>query len=320
MASRLRQFAARFTEPPVIGRAWDDPELLAASGRVGKGELRAGQQLLAVTRTDPDSRSLRIRALADAAVEHVDGLAWLSKEHPDDPDLALWLGVTRIQQAWKIRSGRLASQVSQDTFEAFWLVLGGVAEPLERAARLLPNDPTPWEYLLWRGLGLQVDRTEIDGVWAELSRRAPFSYSGCSSRVQVLCAKWQGSNEEVLEFAEGIAAAAPPGHPVVTMLVAAHLEVAAQNQVFMSEYFPSVHDRIAGYADAWIADPMRHPRTIEAHHMFGAILYFADDHARAARHLRQVSPKTLPSSLPWSVRGENFNYSYREIRWRLGLD
>lgn len=319
MASMLRRFASRFTAPPAIGGAWEDPELVAALDQVGRGELRVGQQLLAATHADAESRSLRVDKLARLAVDQVEDLALMSKQDPDDPDLALWLGATRINHAWKVRGATTADQVSQEAFEQFWLILGGVAEPLERAARLLPADPTPWDQLMWRGLGLQVDRTELDDLWAELVRRDPFFYTGCYSRAQVLCAKWQGSNEEVLEFANTVADTAPEGHPVTAMPVVAHLEVAVATGQRPSEYYPSIHDRIATLADAFNANPMDHLRTIEAHHLFGAMLYFANDNARAARHLAQVSPNTLPEHWPW-VLTRGHNRAYRSIRHELGLD
>lgn len=322
MASPMRRMFRRFTSPPKPGTDWEDPTLRLALPTVRAGGLEDGRRLLAESRSDPDRRDLRVDQFARAAVAHVDQLAALSRQHPEDPDLALWLGATRIKRAWDIRGGERASSVSAAAFEDFWLALGGVAEPLEQAARLLPEDPVPWDLLKWRGLGLQIDRVEQDDLWAELSRRAPHSYFGCYTRAEVLCAKWQGSNEEVLEFAKSVAADAPAGHPVRALLVVAHLEVAVETEGTVARYFKpaAIQEQIAAVADDWIAHAVDHLRTTQAHHLFAAAFYLGDDRARAARHLALVSPRTVPSVLPWSYCSDTPGNFYRWRRWELGLD
>lgn len=320
LKSHPYRFIGRFTKPPLFGLAWDDPELVTACDAVNRGELAEGQRLLAATRTDPDARDLRVHKLAKAAIKHADALTTLARENPDDPDLAVWLGSMRIKMAWRIRSGRRAKYVSQDSFEKFWLALGLVAEPLERAIALLPDDPVPWDLMLWRGLGLQVGRAELNDIRAEIVTRDPFFFAGCKSWVQVLCPKWQGSTEELREFADWLATTAPAGHPARALSVVAHSELAVESRQAFTTRFrtPAVRDVLAECADTWLAASVPHVRTIEAHHLFGAAFWFGADRDRARRHLAQVSQKSLPHDSPWAMLGNGANF-YREARWKLGL-
>lgn len=319
MASLVRRVLSRFTGPdPVAGRVWDDPELDVVLDEVRRGTLDGGIRLLAATRTDPQRRSMRLDALGRAAVAHVDELTRRSDADPQDPDLALWLGKALVLKAWSIRGAAQAKYVSRTAFEDFWLVLGSVAEPLERAARLLPDDPVPWDVLQWRGLGLEVDRVELDDLWARIVRLGPY-FDGYLSRAQVLCAKWQGSNEELLDFATQVTANAPAGDPVAALAAVADLEIGFATQFRSHLRSRVVQERVAARADAWAAGPADHPQTALAHHLFGAVFFVGDDRERAARHLRLVDPARYPEGLPWGYLAESGRF-YRYVRRELRLD
>lgn len=300
--------------------AWLDPDLPPVEAQVRAGDLEAGRRLLAAAADDHELRALRVGRLAKQAIGRVDDLARLSTERPDDADLALWLGDTRIVHAWEVRSGLRAAYVSQERFERFWFLLGGAYDPLVRAAELRPDDPTPWDCLQWRGLGLQVDRAELDDVWHELRARSAVHYTGHFSRVQVLCAKWRGSDEEALEFAETAAAAAAPGDLMGAILVAAHLEVMLEREQDPRTYFRqrSVRERITALADEWAVDVGPHVRTPEAHHLYGAALYLAGDYVRARRHLTKVAHDSVPYTLPWEYL-QYYGAGYRAVRTELGI-
>lgn len=258
---------------------FDDPALPAAVADAAKGRFEPGRRLLAEAAADFELRAARLRKLTDAAVRHVSRLDALYRENPEDGDIALWLGATHIEHGWQVRGAAMAEYIDRRKFEEFWVILGRAHEPLTRAAALCPDDPVPWDRLQWYGLGAQRDRSELDDIWTELKRRGPDFYEGHASRVQVLCAKWQGSNEEVLEFAERAAAEAPLGNPIPALLVAAYIEIAFEHEVDVSTYFKkkAVRTRVAEYADAWCASADGSVRTAEAHHMFGAAFYLGGD-------------------------------------------
>ncbi|WP_346048198.1 hypothetical protein [Actinomadura chokoriensis] len=281
------------------GPAWQDAALAAALPKVRSGDVRAGLHLLAATRDDAEARSLRLEVLAKAALGQSARLAELSADDPADPDLCLWLGSTRIDEAWKARSAYRAEYVEAEQFGRFWRLLALAGPPLYRAAELLPADPVPWDKLQWHGIGMQLGRDELDRIWQELTDRDPSLYSGYVSRSQALCKKWWGSDAEVLDFAETAVAAAEPGDPVTAVLAAAHLEIGLEIGSWddLNGYLarPSVHGALAEAADRWLAADRRHPRDLEAHHFFGAVFYRAGDHDRARRHLGPVARTSAPT-------------------------
>lgn len=301
--------------------AWTDPELISARTQAALGNLEPGWRLLVATRANHESRILRLDQLSRAAVPHVNQLAQLSGERPQDAELALWLGGTRIQHGWEVRTGKMPPHVSREQFEEFWFILGGAHDPLMRAAQLLPDDPAPWEQLQWRGLGLQLERAEVDEVWAELTKRSPKLYISHYTRGQVLCAKWKGSNAELREFITGVSTEAAPGDALAALIVAGHLEISMNLKQPRATYFraPDVLGPITEIADRFMTGQGWHLRTEEAHHLFGAAFYLAGDHDRARRHLSLVNPLARPRTLPWEYIHRPANVSYLAVRDQLGI-
>lgn len=287
--------------------AWRDEALTAALPKVRGGDLRAGLQLLAGTRDDAEARSLCLENLAEAALGQSARLAELSADDPADPDLCLWLGATRVDEAWKARSAYRAEYVEAEQFGRFWRLLALAGPPLYRAAELLPADPVPWDKLQWHGIGMQLERDELDRIWRELTDRDPSLYSGHISRSQALCKKWWGSDAEVLDFAETAVAEAEPGDPLTAVLAVAHLEIGLEIGSWddLNGYLarPSVHSALAEAADRWLAADRRHPRDLEAHHFFGAVFYRAGDHDRARFHLGRVA-RTRALARAWGYADE----------------
>ncbi|MFI9838940.1 hypothetical protein ACIHFD_18040 [Nonomuraea sp. NPDC051941] len=194
-----------------LGRSWDDPALEQVLPQVKAGRLEPGLELINQARGDNELRALRVEQLAIAGASHTETLGRLAG---DNADGLLWLGAARIEQAWAIRGAFRAPYVGEERFARFWEVLASAAGPLEQAAEALPDDPVPWDRLQWHGIGMQSGREELDRIWKELTARDPHLYLGHYSRVQALCAKWYGSDEELLAFVRGVTASARAGDPV----------------------------------------------------------------------------------------------------------
>ncbi|WP_125612886.1 hypothetical protein [Actinomadura sp. WAC 06369] len=283
------------------GPAWDDAALAAALPAVRGGDLRPGLDLLARSRDDAEARSLYVENLTDAALGRGADLARLAADAPGDPDVQLWLGAVRVGEAWKARTGYRAEYITRERFARFWRLLALAGGPLQKAAELLPADPVPWDHLQRYGNGLQLERHELDRMWDELKARHPSLYAGHVTRVQILCAKWKGSDAEVLGFAERTVADAEPGDPVTAVLTTAHMEVAPDESWEMLDAYmarPEVHAAVVGAADRWLAAHRPHPRDLEAHHFFGAAFFRAGDRERARRHLSRVG-RTAPPLRAW---------------------
>ncbi|MFD0905134.1 hypothetical protein [Actinomadura sediminis] len=291
----VRELRGRVGSKP--GPAWEDAALAAALPDVRGGDLRPGLDLLARSRDDAEARSLYLEKLTDAALGRGADLARLAADAPGDPDVQLWLGAVRVGEAWKARTGHRAEYITRERFARFWRLLALAGGPLQKAAELLPADPVPWDHLQRYGNGMQLERHELDRMWDELKARHPSLYAGHVTRVQILCAKWKGSDAEVLEFAERTVAGAEPGNPVTAVLTTAHMEVAPDESWEMLDAYmarPEVHAAVVAAADRWLAASLPHPRNLEAHHFFGAAFFRAGDHERARRHLSQVGRTTPP--------------------------
>jgi hypothetical protein len=153
-----------FSSAALFGRTWTDVALDAAVDAVNEGYLQAGIALLAETHGDPELRSLRSEALGDAAMGQSREIMELIEEADHRADVLLWLGRTIINEAWAIRGGGYASTVGSDRFKMFFATLSTAREPLMEAARLRPDDPVPWESMIWYGLGMQLGRSEEDAI------------------------------------------------------------------------------------------------------------------------------------------------------------
>jgi hypothetical protein len=189
---------------PVLGAA-----LAAAAG----GDFAPARALLAASREQADwaERSRLVRTLSDHALLNRGWLdSWLDVE-PDDGDAWLVKARLMVDDAWAIRTGARAEHVSKEQFQAFHSLLGDAIPVIEKAARLNPADPVPWQIALTHACGLQAPRHVFDSYLMEVMDRAPDHYPSHGAALQYLCAKWFGSHEEMFDFAEGVAERAEPG-------------------------------------------------------------------------------------------------------------
>ncbi|MGW0804522.1 hypothetical protein [Nonomuraea sp. NPDC002799] len=308
-----------------LGRSWDDPALEQVLPQVKAGRLESGLDLIGQARGDNERRALRVEQLAIAAASHTEALARLAG---DNADGLLWLGAARIQQAWAIRGGFSAAYVGEDRFVRFLQVLSSAAGPLQQAAEELPDDPVPWDRLQWHGIGMQAGRQELDRIWTELTARDSQLYLGHYGRAQALCAKWYGSDEQLLAFARKVTASARPGDPVTAMVPLAHFEIVWSEingteqpaQGLLEAYFGSsdVADSLIEAAGKWRDGSRPHPRALDAMHLFGAAFYFGGHLTRAQRMLADAG-RRMPEILPWSAASPLPGRRYARVRRDLGL-
>ncbi|MFG1969123.1 hypothetical protein ACGFJC_07355 [Nonomuraea fuscirosea] len=308
-----------------LGRSWDDPALEHVLPQVKAGRLEPGLELISQARGDNELRALRVEQLAIAGAAHTEPLGRLAG---DNVDGLLWLGAARIEQAWAIRGASYARYVDAERLVRFGEVLSSAAGPLRQVTEALPDDPVPWDRLQWHGIGMQSGRKELDRIWTELTARDPHLYLGHYSRAQALCAKWYGSDEELLTFARSATASARPGDPVTAILPLAHFEIVwseineteqpAQN--LLEAYFGNsdVADPLIEAADKWRDGNRPHPRALDAAHLFGAAFYFGGHLTRAQRLLTGAG-RRMPEILPWSAASPLPGRRYARARRDLGL-
>ncbi|WP_116023710.1 hypothetical protein [Thermomonospora umbrina] len=315
-----------------------DTALKAGVEAVADGHLAAGVVLLGETRQDPELRSCRMGALADAAIGRSRQIADLAALESHNPDLWAWLGDTIVLEAWAIRGGGYASTVGTDRFKVFWSTLESAYEPLMRAVKLFPEDAAPWETLMWFGLGMQRERETLDGYWEELTARCPTLWMGHWARLQTVSAKWTGSHDEMFAFARDTAERAPRGSLLTGMVPLAHFEfwlseerrlidagrgamalVKEEVRRFGGEHLAEVK----AADDKWRRDMRPHLYDIGAHHLFGGFYArnIMDDDAeeRARWHLSRVGNRV--AAAPWDYDGgdpvENFIKVLQKLRLPL---
>ncbi|GAA3747717.1 hypothetical protein HDA32_001552 [Spinactinospora alkalitolerans] len=319
----------------IVGRTWHDIALDAGVDAVSEGYLAAGTALLRETREDPELRAQRVEALGRAAVGRSGGITELLTEdatEADATDILLWLGRTLIDEAWQIRGGGWAETVGRDRFKLFRATLANAREPLLAAAELDTADPVPWECMQWLALGLELERDHKDAIWRNIAERCPTLMSAHWGRLQVLAEKWGGSHEEMFDFARQVVDAAPAGQPLTAMLPLAHAEYllrerrplleSGESRAFVrfsvDHYTMEIVEELEAAANKWTATMAPHPRGLEAHHLFGAILADCglDDAARP--HLERVGDRL--HVIPWSYLGAgSAGEEFSDALQRLGI-
>ncbi|MFA1545809.1 hypothetical protein [Actinomadura chokoriensis] len=288
------------------GRPWHDPDLDRAVDAIQGRFPRLGVRLLAESRGDPEVRSVRVEALAKAAVGLSRGVEALVAEDSSNPDLWLWLGRTRLEEAWQIRPEARARAVQAASYTAYTQSMQAAREPLMRAASLWPDDPVPWEAMLWYALGLGLDREEKDALWRQVSRRCPTLYGAHVARLVSLSPQWGGMTDEMFDFARVAMATASSEDPRAALIPLAYFEYFVQERSGIirgaSSWFSLEECRdVEAAARGWFEGHRLHPRTIEAHNLFGAAFHLADVRRPARQHLIRTWGR--PSSLPWTYLG-----------------
>ncbi|MFC6883965.1 hypothetical protein [Actinomadura yumaensis] len=290
----------------VVGRPWRDPVLDQAVNAVRDRFMRLGAHALAEARADVELRSQRVEALAKAACGLSRGIEMLVSEDPSNPDLWLWLGRTRVEEAWRIRPDARARAVQAAGYKAYTTTMRAARDPLMRAASLWPEDPVPWEAMLWLALGLDADREEKDALWAQANSRYPTLYGAHVARVVSLSPQWGGLPEEMFDFARVALSTASREDPRAALIPLAYFEYFVQERSGLirgsSSWFSQEECRdVEAAARGWFEGARPHPRTIEAHNLFGAAFHLADARRPARQHLLRTLGR--PSSLPWTYLG-----------------
>lgn len=316
--SGVRPRAARV----IRGRPWRDPILDHAVEAVRDRYMRVGVSALAESRAHPELRSQRVEALSKAAAGWSRGVESLLAEDPSNPDLWLWLGRTRVEEAWLMRPDARARSVQTAAYTAYTKKMRSAREPLMTAAERWPEDPVPWEAMLWMALGLDLDREDKDALWAQVQRRWPTLYAAHVARVVTLSPQWGGLPEEMFDFARVSMGTAPREDPRAALIPLAYFEYFIQERSGIirgsSSWFSSEECRdVEAAARGWFEGAHPHPRTIEAHNLFGAAFHLADARRPARQHLNRTYGR--PSTLPWTYLGGDEGDQYAKACRQLNL-
>lgn len=294
--------------PVLSGRAWNDPVLDVAVDALQDRFPHPAVAALAETWHDWELRSLRVEALSKAAVGWSKGIESLLAAEPANPDLLLWLGRTRVEEAWAIRPSGRGRSVQSAGYQAFAERMRSARGPLMAAAERRPADPVPWEAMMWLGLGLGLEPADKTALWRHAERRCPSLYGANAARVITLSPQWGGVAEEMFDFARVQMSTAHRDDPRFALIPLAYFEYFARERSGIlrgtSRWFSEEEIRdVQSAACGWFEGSRPHPRTVEAHNLFGAAFSLGDVRRPARQHLARTNGR--PSTLPWSYLGDD---------------
>ena len=160
---------------------------------------------------------------------------------PDDPLPLTVRGAYAIGWAWEVRTAARARYVSKERFQEFFRRLRLAEDDLAAAIALAPDEVTARSFLVLSARGRQIPREEAEARFAAVVTRYPHHRFAHEHRLQYLCGKWCGSDEEMFAFARAAAAGAPDGSLLGALIPDAHVE-------------SSMERAGAGY---WLSDTVR---------------------------------------------------------------
>ncbi len=178
------------------------------------GDWRPAAEYVAEPGDHWDERWSRTGLLAAIAA---DGDGWLTAwraARPDDCDAATLEAKLLVHRAWEVRGSGYGHEVGADAINGFRELLPAAIAAARKAALLDPANPGPWVVIVTAARGAQFTPEQFQEAWDELLKRAWYHYDGHWQAMQYWCAKWFGSNDTMMAFAEGAMDAAPPGSPL----------------------------------------------------------------------------------------------------------
>jgi hypothetical protein len=307
--------------PSHVDLAWADAELEQAARALVGGDVGPALDLLKVTREQADRRELCVEVLGAAGSVVLPAMREAAAGRRGDGDVLLLWGSALNAAAWEARGAAdsrhtTAAQLGQQAD-----LTRRARATLVEAAKLAPEDVGPWSVLMWCALGDPAHERDGDEVFAEVQKRAPELFGANAARLQMLAAKWYGSNDAVLEFARAGRRDLPAGHPLLALVPSAyieiHIEQMSSGNVFKrmakSSYLSKKPVRAeVDAASDWLhtgADIYRtHPRWYRAQQIFAcyyqqASEWVPEDRARIAGHIAQSGDR--PTLWPWGYFGDH---------------
>lgn len=300
---------------------FDDAGALALRAELKNGNWQAARDALQRAGKAWDQRNHVVLLAAEwpRMTDWID--AWL-KTSSNQADPHLVRGVMGIFLAWEARGAGYAETVGDEGARLFFERLSRAVQDLREAARLAPDDPTPWAHLIRAGRGIQHDRGMVEGYLTETKRRDPEHFLAHHEMLQYDCAKWYGSREQMWGLAKQVTAEASPGSPLHSVIPAAHLEHAielededesgAAGRKYWSR--PDVSSsNVAAFQRMQSGDARESPDLLQAHSFFAYALWKSGATQQAAEALRHVDVRMV--NLPWqmeSLPARTFRRARRE--------
>ncbi|KJS54476.1 hypothetical protein VM98_18905 [Streptomyces rubellomurinus subsp. indigoferus] len=322
LGSRLRQFGLtrwvgpRF-DPAAYGlppreqlnahRAGPPPtherkEIRALANDARDGDWRVAAAFVEAAGQDWDERWSRHELLQQLAAEDDTWLnAWLGAR-PGDGTAATVRAQLLLHRAWAVRGADYAHNVPAGRMARFMVQLNAAMDAAQQAAALAPEDPGPWVVMVTAARGLRYDREEFRPLWKELVARAPHHYEGHAQALQYWCAKWAGSDQLMLDFAERAVHKAPAGSPLAAVHLHALRELTRRKGLSALPSSRAAKDLLETVARSLNQVPDDDPGLQGLRHHLAQYLLRARRYDAALEQFRRIGPWC--GAKPWTDEGD----------------
>ncbi|MEU6243210.1 hypothetical protein [Streptomyces sp. NPDC047024] len=281
--------------------AGPDPEADAVAEAALAGDWRQAAAYLAGAGRDWDLRWYRLGILVHAAAEDDTWLEAWRAEYPGDPSAALVHADALITLAGNVRGAKQAQHTTAEQFEGFHRLLAEALPACQEAARMAPEDPSPWIAQITIALGLGWSHEDFRALWAEITARDPHHFGAHVSALQYWCAKWRGSHELMYAFAEEAAVNAPRGSLLPVLRLYALMEHAFRDSKAPVYNQPFVQPTLDATLDAVDLTPAGHHRLPLVRHLLADTLFQTKRYADAVEQFRAIGGYI--GSVPWTYSG-----------------
>jgi hypothetical protein len=277
---------ARRAGPPSSERVRKESQALANA--VWGGDWGAAAAHIEAAGEDWDERWSRFELLRAVAREDD---AWVTAWREADPgncDVAALEADLMVHRAWEIRGRGYANQVPAENMAKFRALLPAAIEAAHRASLLAPENPAPWVVMVTAARGAQYKPDRFQPLWDGLVARAPHHYEGHWQGMQYWCAKWYGSDEKMIRFAERAMDNAPAGSPLAGVYLHALSELEERRSALPSG--AAAKKRLTTVADALASAPADDERLPVLWHLLAYYLGKAGMYEAALEQFRLIGP------------------------------
>ncbi|MEU1376189.1 hypothetical protein ABZ442_21395 [Streptomyces triculaminicus] len=283
--------------------AGPDPEADAVREAALAGDWRTAAEWFAATGRDEwDLRWYRLGVLAYAAAEDDRWLRAWHAECPGDPAAALVYADMLVVLAGEARGAARARHTSAQQFEGFHRLLAEALPACREAARLAPDDPSPWVVQITIAMGLNASHQDFHALWAQITARDPHHFGAHMSALQYWCAKWQGSEEAMFGFVDQAAASAPRGSLLPALRLYAVIEQELADNTLRIYREPYTTAAVDATLRALAQAPPGHHRIPMVRHLLAQCLFMTRRYAEAVEQFYAIG--RYIGGVPWTYSAD----------------
>ncbi|MFG2692824.1 hypothetical protein [Kitasatospora sp. NPDC048407] len=265
-------------------------ELEALADSCLAGGWRAAAAYVVAAGEDWDERWSRLDFLTRVAAERDEWLtAWRESGTEACAATTVYARLL-VQRAWEARGSALAHQVPAGHLTAFKSLLAEANTAAREAAVLDPRDPGPWAVLVTTARGVPLSNRRFRALWQELTARAPHHVGGHWQAMQYWCAKWHGSDAQMLRFAEQAVRTAPAGSVLPGLYLQALTELEQRHGLYGLPDAGRLGELLPAVASALDAVPTPHDQLPLLRHLLAHFALVARQPALALEQFRLLGP------------------------------